>query len=77
LQKIKAGNIRSIASFPVSPAREVLPDQFNSRTKPNQIMKKKLLVAVTPLAMRLMIVQILFIVSVSPSYGTDAGDRML
>src|SRR6187402_2356688 len=35
-------------------------------------MKKKLLVAITPLAMRLMIVQILFIVSVSPSYGTDA-----
>ena len=35
-------------------------------------MKKKLLVAVTPLAMRLMIVQILFIVSVFPSYGTDA-----
>ena len=35
-------------------------------------MKKKLLVAVTPLAMRLMIVQILFIVSIFPSYGTDA-----
>jgi len=35
-------------------------------------MKKKLLIAVTPLAMRLLIVQILFIVSVAPSYGTDA-----
>ena len=35
-------------------------------------MKKKLLVAVTPLAMRLMIVHILFIVSVAPSYGTGA-----
>ena len=35
-------------------------------------MKKRLLVAITPLAMRLMIVQILFIVSVFPSYGTDA-----
>ena len=35
-------------------------------------MKKKLLVALIPLAMRLMIIQILFVVSVLPSYGTDA-----
>ena len=35
-------------------------------------MKKKLLVALIPLAMRLMIIQILFIVSILPSYGTDA-----
>jgi TonB-linked SusC/RagA family outer membrane protein len=38
-------------------------------------MKKKLLVAVTPLAMRLMIVQILFFVSVFPSYGSGANGQ--